>query len=112
MSWTTETTDTRLHCSPKNNHAHQQFCQGTQENPEFLFYDGAVTNIGLGKKYMDGSVLLIYDIHGGVIPEGAKGNLLKYKVDGFDEEEEKFTLAYSAQAIEENEFIWIYFPDY
>ena len=92
---------------PINNSAKKR-----KKTQNFLFYDGAVTNIGLGKNYVDGSVLLTDYIHGGVIPEGAKWNLLKYKVDGFDEEEEKFTLAYSAQVIEENEFIWIYFPDY
>ena len=41
---------------------------------------------------MDVSVLLTYDIYGGAIIEGAKGNLFKYKLTDFDEEEEKLTL--------------------
>ena len=56
----------------------------------------AVTNIGLGKKYVDGSILLTDDTYSGVITEGYKGNIFKYKVTDFDEEEDKFTLAYSA----------------
>ena len=72
-----------------------------------MFDDGAVTKVGLGKKYVDGSVLLTYDIYGSTIPEEYKGNIFKYKVTDFDEEEEKFNLAYSAQAIKENEFVWI-----
>ena len=46
-----------------------------------------MTKVGLGKKYVDGSVLLTNDIYGGANPEGAKGNILKYKVTGFYEEE-------------------------
>ena len=65
-----------------------------KKSNQMFFDDGAVKDFGLGKEYMDGSVLLTDDIHGGAIPKGAKWNLLKYKVDGFDEEEEKFTLAY------------------
>ena len=49
---------------------------------------------------MDGSLLLIYDIYGGKITEGAKGNIFKYKLTDFDEEEEKSTLAYLSQVIE------------
>ena len=46
--------------------------------------DGAVTKFGLVKKYVDGSVMLIDDIYGGVITEGSKGKLFKYKVTDFD----------------------------
>ena len=60
---------------------------------------------------MDRSVLLTGYIYCGATPEGAKGELFKYKVTDFDEEEYKFTLAYSSQAIEENGFVCINFPD-
>ena len=75
------------------------------------FDDGAVTKVGFRKKYVDGSVLLTDDIYGGAIPEGAKGNIFKYNMTYFDEEEEKFILTYSAQDIRENLFVWIYFPE-
>ena len=75
------------------------------------FDDGAVTKVGFRKKYVDGSVLLTDDIYGVVIPEGAKGNIFKYNMTYFDEEEEKFILTYSAQDIRENLFVWIYFPE-
>ena len=76
-----------------------------------VFDDGAATKVGLGKKYADGSMLLTDDIYGGKIPEESKIKLFKYNVTDLDEEEEKLTLAYSAQAIKENEFIWIDFPN-
>ena len=53
-----------------------------------------MTKVGLEKKYLDESVLLTDNIYGGAIPEGVKENIFKYKVTGFDEEEDKFTLAY------------------
>ena len=56
-------------------------------------------------------MLLTDDIYGGTIPEKSKIKLFKYNVTDLDEEEEKLTLAYSAQAIKENEFIWIDFPN-
>ena len=56
-------------------------------------------SFGLGKKYVDGYVLLIDGIYGGVITEGSKVNLFRYNVTGFNEEEEKFNLKCSAQAI-------------
>ena len=67
--------------------------------PKTLFDDGAVTKVGLGKKCVDGSVILTDDIYGGAIPKVAKGNIFKHNVTDFDEEEENFTLAYSAQTI-------------
>ena len=76
----------------------------------FLLDDGAVTKIDLGKKYVDGSVLLTSDIYGDAIPEGVKENIYKYKFTDFYEELEKFTLKYSAQSIEDNGFVWIDFP--
>ena len=42
-----------------------------------VFEDGAVTKIGLGKKYVDGYVLLTDDIYGGAIPEGSKIKLFQ-----------------------------------
>ena len=69
-----------------------------------------MTKVCLGKKYADGSVMLTDDIYGGTIPEEAKGKLFKYKVTDFDEEEDKFTLKYLAQAIRENGYVWIGFP--
>ena len=71
----------------------------------------AVTKVGLGKKYVDGYVLLTDDTYGGTINEGYKGNIFKYKVTDFDEGGYKFTLAYSAQAIKQNVFVWIDFLD-
>ena len=59
-----------------------------------------MTKVCLGRKYVDVSMLLTYDIYGSKIPEGAKGNIFKYMVTYFYEEEYKFTLTYSAQAIE------------
>ena len=83
-----------------------------QEKPTTnVFDDGAMTNFGLGKKHIDGYVMLTDNIYGGEIPEEAKLQLLKYKVTYFDEQKEKFTLEYLAKAIEENGFLWIYFPD-
>ena len=46
----------------------------------FLLDDGAVTKVDLGKKYVDGYVLLTSDIYGDAIPEGVKENIFKYKV--------------------------------
>ena len=73
--------------------------------------DGTVTNFVLGKKYVDGYVLLTDDICGSAIPERAKGNIFKCKVSDFDEKEHKFTLKYSAQAMKDNGYVWINFPD-
>ena len=60
---------------------------------------------------MDGYVLPSYYIYGGAIPEGFKGNIFKYELTVFNEEKDKFALAYSAQATKENGFVWIGFPD-
>ena len=83
-----------------------------QENPPNLFFnDGAVTKVALGNKYVDRSMLLKDDIYGGAIPEGDQGNIFKYKVTDFYDEEEKFTPEYSAQAIKKNLSVWIDFTD-
>ena len=65
--------------------------------------------VGLGKNCVDGSMLITDDIYGGAIPEGAKGNIFKYKVTGFYKQEEEFNMTYSAQAIKESGFAWIDF---
>ena len=65
-----------------------------KKSNQMFFDDGAVKDFGLGKEYMDGSVLLTDDIYGGTITEVSKEKLLKYKVTDFDEEKKKFTLAY------------------
>ena len=51
-----------------------------------LFDDGTVTKVGLRKYYIDGSVILPYDIYGGAINEGTKGNIFKYRVTDFYDE--------------------------
>ena len=76
-----------------------------------MFDDGTVTKVGLGKYYIDGSVILPYDIYGGAINEGTKGNIFKYRVTDFYDKERKVTLAYSAHTIKKNGYLWIDIPD-
>ena len=56
-------------------------------------------------------MLLTDNIYCGAILELSKGNIFRYNVTDFDEEEWKFNLTYSSQAIKENLFVCIYFPD-